>query len=173
MTEPSLHSGTLCRDCRQPLPAGTAQGFCPHCLFTEMNDSPGDNPAALFAAVPLRRMGSCELLEVIGRGGMGTVYRARHPQSGADRALKMISAGELASPEARRRFLQEAGAAATLQHPGIVTIHETGSQDGMPFYVMDYVPGRTPADAVRKKQMPPHAPALCAAAPRKHRRPRW
>ncbi len=148
----------LCRDCGQALPAGGAQGFCPHCIFREMDAAPGDDPA-----VPLRNMGSYELLEVIGRGGMGTVYRAQHTATGAERALKMISAGELASPNARRRFLQEAGAAAALQHPGIVTIQEVGAQDGMPFFVMDYVPGRTLAESVREKPMPPHAAAACMA----------
>ena len=164
--EPASHAnGTnpvpaavLCRDCGQVLPSGAAQGFCPHCIFREMGAASGDDPA-----VPLRNMGSYELLEVIGRGGMGTVYRAQHTRTGAERALKMISAGELASPTARRRFLQEAGAAAALQHPGIVTIHEAGAQDGMPFFVMDYVPGRTLADAVKEKPMPPHAAAACMA----------
>ncbi len=152
-----------CRDCGQPLPPGAAQGFCPHCVFKEMDDTLGDDPAALFEAVPLRHMGEYELLEIIGRGGMGTVYRAQHTATGAIRALKMISAGELASPAARRRFMQEAAAAAGLQHPNIVTIHETASQDGMPYYVMDYVPGRTLADAVKEKPMPPHAAAACMA----------
>jgi len=128
-----------------------------------MDETLGDDPAALFEAVPLRHMGDYELLEIIGRGGMGTVYRAQHTATQEVRALKMISAGELASPAARRRFMQEAAAAAGLQHPGIVTIHETGAQDGMPYYVMDYVPGRTLADAVKEKPMPPHAAAACVA----------
>jgi WD40 repeat protein/tRNA A-37 threonylcarbamoyl transferase component Bud32 len=152
-----------CRDCGQPLPAGAAQGFCPHCVFKEMDDTLGDDPAALFESVPLRSMGDYELLEIIGCGGMGTVYRAQHTVTQEVRALKMISAGELASPAARRRFVQEAAAAAGLQHPNIVTIHDTGSQDGMPYYVMDYVPGRTLADAVKEKPMPPHAAAACMA----------
>jgi serine/threonine protein kinase/WD40 repeat protein len=156
-------AAALCRDCGQPLPAGAAPGFCPLCVFREMDETLGDDPTALFEAVPLRLMGGYELLEVIGRGGMGTVYRARHNATGEERALKTISAGELASPAARRRFLQEAGAAAALQHPNVVRIHEAGSQDGMPFYVMDYVRGRTLADAVREKPMPPHAAAACTA----------
>lgn len=159
---PNSAAAEPCRECRRPLPRGAAQGFCPYCAFQEM-DGALEEDGADFDAVPLRRMGNYELLEVIGRGGMGTVYRAQHVETGVVRALKVISAGELASAGLRRRFLQEAGTAAALAHPHIVIIHELSAQDGMPFYVMDYVSGRTLAEAVKDKPMPPHAAAACMA----------
>lgn len=79
----------------------------------------------------------------IARGGMGVVYRAR--QVGLQRpvALKLINSGVLAGEEQRRRFRLEAEAAAQLQHPGIVAIHETGSWDGYEFFSMALVQGHT------------------------------
>lgn len=110
----------------------------------------------------IRTAGGYDLLEKIGRGGMGVVYKAR--QRSLDRmvAVKMISAGELAAPEALRRFRLEAEAAARLQHPGLVAIHEVGEMDGLPFYSMEFVPGgRTLAGLIAEKPMPPHAAAAC------------
>jgi len=85
--------------------------------------------------------GSYELLEEIGRGGMGVVYKAR--QKGLDRtvAVKMILAGHLASPEHIRRFQAEAKAAAGLHHSNIVDIHEVGVLQGRHFFAMEYVDG--------------------------------
>jgi len=88
-----------------------------------------------------RDFGSYELIEEIGRGGMGVVYKAR--QKGLDRtvAIKMILASHLASPEHVRRFQVEARAAARLHHPHIVQIHEVGQVHGQHFFAMEYVEG--------------------------------
>jgi serine/threonine protein kinase len=90
-----------------------------------------------------KTIGTYTIESEIARGGMGVVYRAR--QAGLDRpvALKLISSGVLASREERRRFRIEAEAAARLHHPGIVTIYETGSWQGYPFFSMAFVEGPT------------------------------
>lgn len=88
-----------------------------------------------------RRFGDYDLLEKIGEGGMGVIYRAR--QSGLDRdvAIKLLAAGPWASREFIERFKREAQNAARLQHPNIVAIHEIGSQDGLNYFSMRLVQG--------------------------------
>lgn len=85
--------------------------------------------------------GDYELIEEIARGGMGVVFRARQTNLNRIVALKMILAGDLAGEEEVRRFRSEAEAAAQLEHPGIVPIHEVGSVGNQHFYTMNFVEG--------------------------------
>ncbi len=89
----------------------------------------------------LRYFGNYELVEEIARGGMGVVFKARQINLNRVVALKMILAGELAGEEEVKRFKSEAEAAAQLDHPGIVPIHEIGSIGGQHFYTMSFVDG--------------------------------
>lgn len=95
-----------------------------------------------------RRFGDYELLELIGEGGMGVVYRAYQASLDREVAIKRLAAGPWASREFVERFLREARNAARMQHPNIVTIHEVGTVDHIHFFSMRLVRGRSLSDAI-------------------------
>jgi serine/threonine-protein kinase len=125
-----------------------------------------DEPAQGPGAPPMtpQPFGKYELFEEIGRGGMGVVFRAR--QTDLDRlvALKMILSSRLASQDDVRRFHAEARAAGSLRHPNIVAIHEAGEVHGQHFFAMDFVEGRSLAQALADGPFEPHRAAQCVAA---------
>jgi eukaryotic-like serine/threonine-protein kinase len=94
-------------------------------------------------SVPLARLGKYEILDVIGRGGMGTVYRARDPDIDRVVAIKAISRDLGSSPEMIERFLREAQFVGRLQHPNIVTVYDVGESDGVAYIVMEYLEGES------------------------------
>src|SRR5262249_55873247 len=91
------------------------------------------------------KLGPYEILSAIGAGGQGEVYKARDTRLNRTVAIKVLLADAIRDPDRRRRFLQEARAASALNHPNIVTLHDIGSEDGIDFFVMEYVP-ETPLD---------------------------
>ncbi|MCI0541037.1 MAG: protein kinase [Verrucomicrobiales bacterium] len=150
-----------CPGCGKRLPLSAPQGLCPHCLGELAGATPNETslsaPAALTNSIlaeahdlspcpdrnlaNLRRFGDYELLEQIARGGMGIVYKARQVSLDRIVAVKMILAGAAASKEFIHRFRTEAAAAANLQHPNCVAVHEVGAHQGENFLVMDFVNG--------------------------------
>lgn len=106
----------------------------------------------------LRRIGAYEIIDEIGRGGMGRVYAARQSALGRIVALKALSdTGNAAGPELR--FLREAQTAARLRHPHIVAVHDSGRADGHVFFTMDYVEGGDLAQRLRRGPLAPRAAA--------------
>lgn len=101
------------------------------------------------------RVGDYELLEEIGRGGMGVVYLARQVNLNRELAVKMILRGALASRRDRERFLAEAQAAARLDHEGIVPVHQVGEDRGRMYFSMKYIKGPTLSDLLKKGPLPP------------------
>lgn len=95
----------------------------------------------------MRRIGSYEVVEEIGRGGMGVVYRAVDPTIGRFVAIKVVKLDDLTNPEEQKvlrdRLFREARAAGQLSHPGIVTIYQVGEYNRMAYIAMEYVPGIT------------------------------
>jgi serine/threonine protein kinase len=102
------------------------------------------------------------LLEELGRGGMGVVYKARQVALARDVALKMILSGAHAGPDDLARFHAEAMAVAKLQHPNIVQIFEVGESDGRPFIALEYVGGGSLAEKLEGKPQSPRASAELA-----------
>ena len=84
-----------------------------------------------------------EVLEKIGEGGMGAVYRARDTHLERFVALKVLLPDAVANPDRRRRFVQEAKAASALNHPNIIHVYDIDEADGVLFIAMEYVAGKT------------------------------
>jgi serine/threonine-protein kinase len=143
----------FCPHCARPVSTGATKGLCPACLASSFSDlmgeaAKGEAPPALSLALPHERVGDFELLDELGRGGMGVVFRARDHRLKRDVALKLILTGQLASEAEVKRFLNEAGAAAQLEHPNIVPIYEVGESGGRHFFAMKLVEGGTLAERI-------------------------
>ena len=121
--------------------------------------SPSEISSAPAETVRLPEFPGYEVLERVGHGGMGVVYKAR--QSALDRfvAIKTILPHGRLRDEQRRRFDREAKVMASLQHPNVVQIHEIGERDDRPYLVMEYLPGGRLSDRIEGKPMAYHEAA--------------
>ncbi len=160
----------LCPKCSKPLPSDSPEGLCPECLLkaafvnqtaihSEASSLSAEEPSATqtinpAAGMRVKYFGDYELQEEIARGGMGVVWKARQNSLNRTVAIKMILAGKLAGSAEVQRFLREAEAAANLQHPNIVAIHEVGEHDGQNYFSMDYVEGRDLGTIVSEGALP-------------------
>lgn len=128
--------------------------------------SPPARAEGVVAAAPLPRpFGKYELLEELGRGGMGVVYKAQQQNPDRFVAIKMILRGELASSVDIQRFQAEAQSAARLDGiPGVVAIHEVDQVDGQPYFSMEFIEGATLAQRLKLGDLPLPAAIRCLAS---------
>lgn len=144
-----------CRDCGSPLSSSTLHGKCPRCSarigfeFALGSDSEEHSTGEGGAD-----FGEFVLLNEVGRGGMGVVYRAKQRSLNRTVALKMILGGRFASEDQVRRFYTEAESAAALHHPNIVSIFEVGEHEGQHYFAMEYVEGSDLTKLVEQSPLP-------------------
>src|SRR5262249_7144204 len=122
-------------------------------LFPQTPVSDGATPRPLPTA-DLPRIRGYEVREVLGRGGMGVVYKAWHRRLHRSVAVKMLLAGAYAQPQELERFLREAETVAGLHHANIVQVHEAGDVDGRPYFTMEFVEGGSLAQKVAGTPQP-------------------
>jgi serine/threonine-protein kinase len=120
----------------------------------------GSRPTTTPEELHLPQIPGYEVESVLGRGGMGVVYRARHLPLGRLVALKMALAGSYAGSHERERFRREAEAVAALRHPNVVQVYDVGDADGLPYYTMELMEGGSLA---RKLSGTPQPPSQAAA----------
>ena len=163
-----------CPKCGGPIPAEAPQGLCPKCLYLQASapteagkgGPPKSAPPArqdLAAAFP-----QLEILELIGEGGMGFVFKARQPKLDRLVALKILPQSLAADPAFAERFAREGRLLAQLNHPNIVTIHDFGQANGFFYLLMEFVDGVNLRQAMKAGRFTPAqalavVPRICEA----------
>jgi serine/threonine protein kinase len=137
----------VCRECGAKLSSRALDGFCPGCTARLTFNIPAESSFRDNGERSLD-FGGYELLHEVGRGGMGVIYKARQRSLNRIVALKMVLSGRFAGRESIERLRAEATAAAALQHPNIVAIHEIGEVEGQHYFTMDYIEGRSLAQVI-------------------------
>ena len=112
------------------------------------------SPTSSTELQPGDRFGSYRIEGLLGEGGMGSVYRARRDGADADVALKIVKAEFASDAQYRQRFLHEARAAATVQHPHLIGVVDAGEIDGRQFLAMEVASGHSLADSHRRRGRP-------------------
>ena len=167
-----METTRICKVCRQPLPENAPEGLCPQCLVkVALGTEPATpgatiniNPlaeAALGTRVPpapadlAAQFPQLEIIELLGMGGMGMVYKARQPRLDRYVALKILPLDSNRGPSFAERFEREAKALAKLNHPGIVILHDFGQTPEYYYFVMEYVDGMNLRQLIKARTLEP------------------
>lgn len=164
-----------CPQCGAPLGQDAPAGLCPKCLMA-LNLNPGtvftDEPRPVSPPLPPEQIAphfpQLEILECLGRGGMGVVYKARQKSLNRFAALKLLAPERAGDAKFAERFAREAQALASLNHANIVTIYDFGQAGGYYFLLMEFVDGLNLRQLLRAKKFTPEealaiVPPLCDA----------
>lgn len=174
------NSGRKCSRCGAALPADAPEGLCPRCLmglnFTAPTEEVGPKGTIIINSPPepppIEQMAKLfpqfEILELLGRGGMGFVYKARQPRLDRLVALKILAPDPQNRGRFAERFEREAQALARLTHPNIVAVYEFGEAGGLYFLAMEFVDGVNLRNLIREQTLKPEqalsiVPAICDA----------
>src|SRR5688572_21424906 len=137
---------TVCPKCQAPIPENAPQGLCPRCVLGGAADPTDADPATATGDMPsTSRLAAAfpqlEILELIGRGGMGFVFKARQPHLDRHVALKLLPDKLAKDPQFAERFGREGRVLARLNHPNIVSVFDFGQAGGFYFLLMEFVDG--------------------------------
>ncbi len=167
-----------CPTCHTLIPENAPGGFCPLCLLRDA-ETPHSHDSAV---PPIEKIAAAfpqwEILELIGRGGMGFVYKVRQPSLDRTVALKILSPELGRDPAFAERFAREARTLGKLHHPNIVTVFEHGEKDGFFYLLMEYVDGVNLRQAMRAGRFSPEqalaiVPGICDALQSAHAQGIW
>ncbi len=174
-----MNTSNVCPACGKTLTSDAVQGLCPACLLkagipTSAVSAPTAPTASRRPFVPpppaelAPHFPQLEVLELIGQGGMGAVYKARQPSLDRFVALKILAPQLSGEPGFAGRFTREARALARLTHANIVTVHDFGQAGGFHFLVMEFVDGMNLRQLLAAQKLPPHeaiaiVPVICGA----------
>ncbi len=163
-----------CPQCGQPIPAEAPNGICPSCALagavtesaTESQSTNRPAPPPLEAVA--QAFPNLEIIEIIGQGGMGTVFKAKQTKLDRIVALKILPVTLAADPHFAERFAREGKLLARLNHPNIVTVFDFGQQEDFYFLLMEYVDGVNLRQAMQSGKFSPQAalelvPKICEA----------
>ena len=170
-----------CPKCGAALPSAATAGLCPRCLMAEAMapTQGGAEPSAARKTLAPEELApffpQLEILECLGRGGMGVVYKARQKTLNRFVALKLLAPERVRDTQFAERFTREAQALAALNHPNIVTIYDFGQAGGFYFLLMEFVDGLNLRQLMRMRKFTPEealaiVPPLCDALQRAHDR---
>lgn len=162
-----------CPQCGAPLPAGGLVGLCPGCLLRQAATETAAPTGVINFQPPTveelaKLFPQLEIISLIGRGGMGAVYKARQPLLDRIIAIKILPELVTRGTDFSERFGREARALAKLHHPNIVMVHEFGEINGQPYFIMEYVDGVNLRQLEREGKLSPRealqiVPQICEA----------